>query len=132
MSFGQAIASAFRRYIDFSGRSSRSEYWYFYLLYLIGIICLGFLDSALFPGNKWQPLSLAFALVLMLPSLALGARRLHDINRTGWWLLLWILPFIGMIIIIIWACRKGDDGENRFGTDPLSVISEEMPPSSTA
>jgi len=58
----------------------------------------------------------------LLPGIAVGARRLHDINKSGFWLFLWFLPIIGWIIMIVWAIKKGDQGDNRFGSDPLAAL----------
>ena len=75
----------------------------------------------LFPGNELSPINALASLALLLPSLAVGARRLHDINKTGWWLLLWLVIIVGWIILIIWAIKKGDGASNRFGSDPLAL-----------
>jgi uncharacterized membrane protein YhaH (DUF805 family) len=125
MDFGGAIKSGFRNYVKFSGRSSRSEYWYWFLFTFITGICLGILDVALFPGviaathERFSPLNDIFSLVTLIPWLALGSRRLHDINRTGWWQLI-ILTIIGIIPIIYWACQPSDPQENRYGAPPLN------------
>ena len=64
------------------------------------------------------PLEVLFTLATIIPSLALGVRRLHDINRTGWWLLLWFVLLIGWIVLILWAIERGDKGANKYGLDP--------------
>lgn len=121
MNFIQAIQSGFRHYVDFNGRASRSEYWYWMLFTTLVQIVADILG-----GSEQSPVALVVTLVLLLPSLAVGARRLHDIDRTGWWQLLWLVPLIGWIVLIVWACTKGTTGENRFGGDPLG------PPDSAA
>jgi len=154
MSFGQAIGSAFRNYAVFSGRSCRSEYWYFLLFGVVCYACLLVLDSALFPLRKPEPLSLVFWIATFLPGYAVSARRLHDYGRSGWWLLLsapaivvsiifyfpesadpdieivvtgaFLLALIPVILLLVWAARKGVDGDNRFGPDPLGEVGTEV------
>lgn len=67
-------------------------------------------------------------LALLLPGIAVGVRRLHDIDRSGWWLLIIFVPIIGVIAVIYWACLKGTDGANRFGPDPLDGIAAQPTP----
>ncbi len=121
MSFGQAIASGFRNYVGFDGRACRSEYWFWALFVIIVSIATAILDSVLFANSQVSLLNSLFSLAVLLPGLAVGARRLHDIDKTGWWLLLWLVPVVGWIILIIWAIKKGDEGSNRFGNDPLAA-----------
>jgi uncharacterized membrane protein YhaH (DUF805 family) len=117
MNFPQAIASGFRNYVTFSGRASRSEYWYWVLFAFIGGIVTGILDYSMF-DTDFSPLNAIFNLILFLPSLAMGIRRLHDIGRTGWW---WLIAFtiIGIIVLIVWACQKSDTGPNAYGPEPV-------------
>jgi len=120
MGFGEAIASGFANYVNFEGRAYRTEYWLWVLFTVIGSLATGILDAAVFgysPGGV-SPLNTIFDLVTILPSLAVGARRLHDIDRTAWWLLL-LITVIGSILLIVWFCFKGTPGQNRFGPDPL-------------
>lgn len=119
MNFKEAVASGFNNYVEFSGRACRSEFWYWALFVFVASFCLGILDIAVFPSDEWSPLSTVFSLAVFLPGLAVGARRLHDINRSGWWLLLWLVPLIGWVILIVWAIFEGTPGENRFGPNPL-------------
>src|SRR5437016_12962566 len=115
MGFGEAISSGFSNYVRFEGRASRSEFWYWVLFgFLLGIVA-NIIDAVI-----GIPLTTSIAsLGLLLPNLAVGARRLHDLDRTGLWLLLY-LTIIGGILVIIWDCMKGTDGPNRFGPDPLA------------
>src|SRR5580692_10030293 len=104
MNFVEAIKSGFSNYVTFSGRASRSEYWYWALFAGIGAMATFMLDAAIFgysPGAS--PLNGIFSLITCLPSLALAARRLHDSDRTAWWLLL-ALTGIGTILLIVWFC----------------------------
>ena len=73
-----------------------------------------------FPGAAVSPLNSLANLALLLPNLAVGARRLHDTDRSGWFLLLVFIPLIGIIILIVWWCQRGTAGPNRFGPDPLA------------
>jgi uncharacterized membrane protein YhaH (DUF805 family) len=119
MEFGEAISSGFRNYVTFQGRASRSEYWFWVLFaFLLGIVTATF-DYFVFPGSDLSPTNTLTGLALFLPGLAVAARRLHDIDRTAWWLLL-ALTLIGTILLVIWACFKGTLGPNRFGPDPLA------------
>ena len=103
-----AITLGFQRYFDFSGRSSRSEYWWWFLFSsLVGLIP--------FAG-----------LFLLVPNLAIGVRRLHDINRTGWWILFailffWLL-FIPPLLLLYWATRPSDQRDNKYG--PVFLYTE--------
>ena len=120
MDFGQAIASGFQGYVRFAGRSSRSEYWFWVLFVLIAAGIAGVLDAFLFPGSvKVGLIRLIWTLAVILPGIAVSVRRLHDIGKPGWWYLLVLIPIIGWIILIVWACRSGDEGDNRFGANPL-------------
>jgi uncharacterized membrane protein YhaH (DUF805 family) len=115
MGFGDAIRSCFAKYATFTGRAPRSEYWYFVLFQLLVNAVTAFVDLRLGSNIVGSLVDL----VLLLPSLAVGVRRLHDIDRSGWWLLIALIPLIGWVFIIIWACTKGSLGPNRFGPDPM-------------
>jgi len=118
MGFWQAVASGFSSYVTFSGRACRSEYWYWVLFVVLVDIAAGILDAALW---TYAITSLA-DLALFLPGLALAIRRLHDLDRSGWWILLALIPIIGFVILIIWFCTKGTEGPNRFGPDRLAEL----------
>ena len=111
MNFPDAVKSGFENYFNFEGRARRSEYWWWFLFYIIAYASAIGIDVMLSLGM----LSLVVSLALMAPSLALGARRLHDINKSGWWQLLLLIPLIGMIILMVLAAKQGDASENRFG-----------------
>ena len=115
MGFGQAISSGFSNYVNFDGRASRSEFWYWTLFAILVAIVTQIIDAIIgIPATN-----IIASLGLLLPWLAVGARRLHDIDRTGLWLLL-LLTGIGAILLLIWDCFKGTAGPNRFGPDPLA------------
>jgi uncharacterized membrane protein YhaH (DUF805 family) len=115
MGFGQAISSGFSNYVNFSGRACRSEFWFWSLFaFLVAIV------TQLIDGVIGAHVTNAIAsLGLLLPGIAVAVRRLHDLDRTGWWLLL-ILTVIGSILLIVWDCMKGTDGPNQYGPDPLA------------
>jgi uncharacterized membrane protein YhaH (DUF805 family) len=119
MNFTQAIASGFQNYVNFSGRAARSEFWFWTLFTVLASIATALVDLAVFSGLGMSPLNTLFSLGTFLPSLAVSVRRLHDLDRTGWWLLL-LLTLIGIILLIVWDCTKGTTGANRFGPDPLA------------
>ena len=123
MGFGQAISSGFSNYVNFSGRACRSEYWYWILFIIIADIVAGIIDYAI----GVQVVTSLFGLATILPNLAVAIRRLHDLDRTGWWIFIGLIPLVGWIILIIWYCTRGTAGPNRFGPDPLGGIAAPMP-----
>jgi uncharacterized membrane protein YhaH (DUF805 family) len=118
MNFTQAISAGFQNYLNFTGRAARSEYWFWILFTILVSIVASLIDVALLRSMALRPLSTIVNLGLLLPTLAVSARRLHDLDRTAWWLLL-ILTVIGDILLLIWFCLRGTTGPNRFGPDPL-------------
>ena len=109
MTFTQSIQICFSKYVDFNGRAKRPEYWWFFLfLFSLGAVT----------GAISEVLNGIVALATLLPSLAVGARRLHDTNRSGWWQLLWIIPVIGWIVVIIFLAEEGKSTDNQFGATP--------------
>lgn len=114
MNFVEAIKSGFNNYVGFSGRAARSEYWFWTLFVIIASIVAAILDVMLGLGLIGAIVSLA----LFLPGIAVSIRRLHDIDRTGWWLLI-AFTGIGLIVLLVFDCTKGTTGPNRFGSDPL-------------
>lgn len=98
-------------YADFNGRAHREEFWMFILINFLVSLVIGFIPVV-------RLLSFVYALAVFVPSLAVGARRLHDTDRSGWWQLLALVPFIGVIALIILDALDGTPGENRYGPDP--------------
>lgn len=121
MTFLEAVKSCFSRYATFSGRSRRAEYWWFSLFVIVVSIALTGLDIAIQGLDYSVGIADLWSLATLLPGLAVGARRLHDIDRSGWWQLLLLIPLIGWIVLIVWLATPGQAGENRFGTDPLAA-----------
>lgn len=116
--FPEAISRAFSNYVNFSGRAARSEYWWWVLFVMLVNLLTGFIDNELI-GGQAAIFSLVALLVLLLPGLAVTVRRLHDIGRTGWWLLILLVPFIGPVVMLVFALIPGEAGANRFGPNPL-------------
>jgi uncharacterized membrane protein YhaH (DUF805 family) len=119
MTFIQAIQSGFSNYVNFSGRAIRSEYWFWVLFAVIGEAVGSGLDYTIFATSTGLFYSV-FALAVFLPSLAVAIRRLHDLDRSGWWFLIVLIPIVGGILLIVWFCSPGTPGPNRFGPDPLT------------
>lgn len=121
MDFAQAVRSVLSKYATFSGRAQRSEYWYFTLFSILVTIAAEILDSILFGWSGGEPGTIGriLWLVLLLPTISVSVRRLHDGDRSGWWWWLWMIPVVGWIILLIWMIKKGTDGPNEFGLDPL-------------
>jgi uncharacterized membrane protein YhaH (DUF805 family) len=112
MTFVEAIKDGFGKYVTFSGRSSRSAYWYWVLFAFIVAIVATIIDMAI--GTRI--VSLLATLALLLPGIAVGFRRLHDIGRSGWWILIALIPF-GAIVLLVFALQPSE-GPNRFGDRP--------------
>ena len=115
MTFTEAIQEGFRKYAEFSGRSPRSGYWWWALFNALVSIAAQVVDLALGSGQALQALT---GLALLLPGLAVGARRMHDVDKSGW-NLLWSLTIVGIIYVIYLAVKPGTDGPNRYGDNPL-------------
>ncbi|MDO6707412.1 DUF805 domain-containing protein [Photobacterium sp. 1_MG-2023] len=112
---------ALKKYAVFSGRAQRQEYWYFFLINLVITLALGVVDHLLqTPGVEEGTGMLGgiYSLAVLLPSLAVGARRLHDIGRSGWWMLLVLVPILGFIVLVIFFVQDGQPGENEYGLNP--------------
>ena len=121
MGFGEAISSVLQNYATFSGRAPRSEYWYWALfLFIISIVAMT-IDAMLFSESVYSPLNAILSLGLLLPNISVSVRRLHDIDRTGWWFLI-AFTIIGLIPLLIWACTKGTTGPNSYGQDPIRTL----------
>ena len=106
MTFGESISVCFKKYATFEGRASRSEYWWFFLFSVLASSATSMISEVLYG---------LFSLAVLLPSLAVGARRLHDVNRSGWFLLLMLIPIIGWIILLVWAVQESKE-PNRFSS----------------
>ena len=116
MSFGEAIQSVFSQYAVFSGRARRSEYWYFVLLTLIVSFVTGLLSE--FLGRFGAMLTGLWELAILIPSLAVVWRRLHDIGKSGGWYFIFLVPLVGWIILLVFLCRDSQPGDNQYGPNP--------------
>ncbi|MDV6331819.1 DUF805 domain-containing protein [Asticcacaulis sp. 201] len=121
MTFAEAIKSGFKNYVKFTGRASRSEYWWFQLFYILCLIIpASLMMGEITSGSAGLGTTLYYILVLafLLPGLGLAFRRLHDTNRSAWWLLLSFVPF-GGIAILVFLCLPGTSGPNKYGAGPF-------------
>jgi uncharacterized membrane protein YhaH (DUF805 family) len=114
-----------RKYATFSGRAPRREYWWFMLFSVLLVIGLTIVDVAIIGEERMLaygtgPFTAIASLALLLPSIAVAVRRLHDRDKSGWWLLLAFVPLIGGIILFIWYVLRGTEGPNSYGPDPLA------------
>lgn len=107
-----------KKYLSFNGRASRSELWYFTLFIFIFYLAIPLL-GIMAPPNFVSIVSFLFGIAILMPSIAVWVRRLHDINKGGAWFLITCIPLIGCVFAIIWGCTAGTPGENRFGSQPL-------------
>ena len=113
--FNQYFVNVLRnKYAEFNGRARRSEYWYFVLFNALISFAVGLVAGLI--GLQW--LTYIYSLALLVPSIAIGVRRLHDIGKSGWWLLISFVPLIGAIWLIILMVKEGDHGNNAYGPDP--------------
>ena len=110
-----------RKYVDFTGRARRSEYWFFFLFTVLAGIVGGILDGIFRlrggPYGSTGPIQGLTQLALLLPSLAVGARRLHDTGRSGWWLLIALIPVVGWIILLVFFVQDSQQ-DNQYGPNP--------------
>ena len=110
-----------KNYAGFSGRARRKEYWMFTLFYIIFAIAAAVLDNVLglaIENVGYGPIYLLYALVTLIPSIAVSIRRLHDTGKSGWYLLMGLIPCVGGIILLVFMVNAGDSGNNEYGADP--------------
>lgn len=108
-----------KNYVGFSGRARRKEYWMFYLFNAIAMIILSIVDNVLGTYPLFYGL---YSLAILLPSLAVAFRRLHDIGRSGAWILIGLIPFIGAIILLVFACTDSQPDDNQYGPNPKATF----------
>ena len=122
MNFTDAIRACFTKYADFNGRAKRPEYWWFVLFLFVAqilLIVVSFLMAIIlnvFSGF----LILLLSLATIFPLLAAGSRRLHDMNKSGWMQLLWLIPILGWIYLIYLLAQPSDAGDNQYGSPPAN------------
>ena len=110
-----------KQYTDFYGRARRREYWMFVLFNVLISLALGIIDNVIGTYSAEMHTGLfegIYSLAVLVPSLAVTVRRLHDTNRSGWWLLISLIPFLGWALLLVFMILDGTPGENRFGPDP--------------
>ena len=109
------------KYATFDGRARRKEYWYFTLFFVLCMIAASIIDGILFGlDDDGGPVQLLVIVGLIVPAIAVGFRRLHDIDRSAWWMLISLIPIIGALVMLYWTVQPGTVGPNRFGPDPLA------------
>lgn len=113
----QAVLLFFTNYLNFKGRSRRSEYWWVVLFNMIVTTVLGAItgDSSSFLSSLW-------ALAVLVPTIALAVRRLHDIGKSGWYYLINLIPLVGQILLIVWFCQDSQPGPNMYGPNPKAPM----------
>ena len=117
MGMGAAVTSVLGKYATFSGRARRSEYWWFFLAYFLVYFVAVIIDALL----GVMVLEVVVGLAVLIPSLAVGVRRLHDVGQSGWWLLIALIPLVGAIVLLVFACQDSQPGPNRWGPSPKYV-----------
>jgi uncharacterized membrane protein YhaH (DUF805 family) len=129
MSFQDAVRTCLQKYADFSGRARRSELWFFVLFNVLVNIVASIIDSVLGTRNSYGSglIATLASLALLLPNLAVGARRLHDTGRSAWWLLIGLVPFVGWIVLIIFYVQDSQ-GDNQYGPSPKRLGGAFEPP----
>ncbi len=124
MNMGEAVRTVLSNYATFKGRARRPEYWWWVLAVFLASIVIQAIDGAVvapllgfprFGVNAWQPLTVLFSLAIVVPSIAVGVRRLHDIGRSGWWILFGLIPIVGWLVVLYWLVQPTRDGENEYG-----------------
>jgi len=121
----QSYLKVLRDYATFSGRARRREYWMFVLINVIVAVVLSLFDSVLFDDGA-MVLSGLYWLAILVPSLAVSVRRLHDTGRSGWWLLVSLVPVVGGIVLFVFTVLDGDPGANAYGPSPKQTVA--VPP----
>ena len=109
--------SVLKNYVGFTGRANRAEFWWFWLANVVIIVVLDLIDNAI--GSP--VLAGIYGLAVLLPTLSVAARRLHDSDKSAWWLLLYFIPFLGWITLIVFWCLPGTPGANKHGENPDAI-----------
>ncbi len=128
MTFQQAIQSGFKNYAKFEGRSTRSEYWWFILFYWLVLIVPSILSAIIrveIIGMLLGLVEIVAILGMLIPLLAVAIRRLHDTERSGWWLLIGLIPIVGGVALLVFYCLEGTPGPNKYGSkDNVKAIAD--------
>ena len=113
-----------KRYAEFTGRSRRKEYWLFALMMLVAGIVVGMVEGMLGLSGTlgtYGPLSWLLIAAIIVPSIAVGVRRFHDLGKSGWWMLVGLIPIVGGLVLLFFFVQEGDKGPNQYGPDPLEA-----------
>jgi len=112
-----------KKYAVFTGRARRKEYWYFFLFNIIISFVLGLIEGLLgmFPEAHQSVLATLYSLAVLLPAIGVSIRRLHDTGRSGWWLLIGLIPILGAIVLLVFMVQDSEPGDNRFGPSPITA-----------
>lgn len=108
--YQQAIITCFKKFADFKGRARRSEFWYFELFCVLISLVFSFFIS--------EDMATIAMLVTLIPNIAVSVRRLHDIDRSGWWMLIALVPIVGVLLLLFWATQEGNPSTNQYGESP--------------
>jgi len=124
----QHYVNAMRKYVDFSSRASRSEYWMYMLFLLVGLIVATMIDVLLgFQAGGVGPAYVVVGLAHFVPSISVSVRRLHDTDRSAWWLLIVLVPLVGLIVWLVFAATASTPGANRYGANPWGEEAQASP-----
>jgi len=123
MGFMTAVTTCYGKYVTFTGRARRSEFWWFFLWTILVAIVASIIDHVVDPPPAGVPYSVGivyglFMLINLLPGLAVEIRRLHDTNHSGWWLFICLVPILGFLLLLYWFIIGGTSGDNKYGPDP--------------
>jgi uncharacterized membrane protein YhaH (DUF805 family) len=116
---------ALRKYATFEGRARRKEYWFFVLFNFLAVVVLSVVDMGIGTFDEKAEIGLlsgVYLLAVLIPSIAVTVRRLHDTDRSGWWILLNVIPVVGSVLILVFVILDSQPGGNRFGPNPKGVI----------
>ena len=119
-----------KNYATFSGRARRKEYWMFFLFNVLISLGLGVLDVVVGTYSVEYETGLfsgLYSLFVLIPSIAVSVRRLHDTNRSGWWVVISLIPIIGILVLFVFTCLDSQPGTNRFGVNPKEASSQALP-----
>lgn len=117
------FVDALKKYVEFNGRARRKAFWMYVLIYFLIAFAVSIVEAVISgaTGTEINLISALLTLGLLLPSLAIGARRLHDIGHSGWWQLIGIIPLVGFIVLIIFYVRDSQPGDNEYGPNPKQI-----------
>ncbi len=118
MGFGEAVSTCFKKSVVWEGRASRAEFWWFELAQALIVIAALIIDQIIGTGVLY----IIALIVVILPSIAVLIRRLHDTDRSGWWYWIQLLPLIGLIVILVFTLSGSNEGDNKYGPNPYGSV----------